>query len=214
MSGALVLVAASGLAREVAESARRTGWDVLGCLDDNPELVGTEVMPGLPVLGPVESVGDYPNASLLLCAGKGAARQRLDERLGQRGVSDERYAVLVDPTVTVPPSCTVGAGSVLLAGTVLTASVTVGRHVVCMPHVVLTHDDVIKDYATLCAGVVLGGEVTVETGAYLGMTASVRERTVVGAHSVLAMGSVLVSELPASCVWGGLPAAALESRSA
>ncbi len=214
MSKELVLVAASGLAREVAESARRAGWDVLGCLDDNPELVGTEVMPGLPVLGLVASVAEYADASLLLCAGKGATRQVLAERLRDLGVSDERYAVMVDPMVTVPPSCTVGGGSVLLAGTVLTASVTVGRHVVCMPHVVLTHDDVVEDYATLCAGVVLGGGVTIGTGAYLGMTASVRERTAVGAHSVLAMGAVLVSELPKNGVWGGLPATSLGSMSA
>ena len=136
MSGSLLLVAASGLAREVAESARRAGWDVLGCLDDNPDLAGTEIMPGLEVLGGLERA-EYPEALLLLCAGKGRVRQGIANRLADFGIGDERYAVLMDTSVAVPDSCTVGAGSILLAGTILTACVTLGKHVVCMPHVVL-----------------------------------------------------------------------------
>lgn len=209
-----MLVAASGLAREVAESARRAGWDVLGCLDDNPALVGTEIMPGLPVLGGLAAVGNYPDARLLLCAGKGTTRQGIAERLGALGVDDERYAVVVDPTVVAPPSCTLGAGSILLAGTVLTASVTVGRHVACMPHVVLTHDDVIEDYATLASGVALGGGVTVGMAAYVGMGATVRQHVRVGATSTLGMGAVLVRDMPDGQVWAGLPAEPLKAKAA
>ena len=157
MASALLLVAASGLARETAEAARRAGWDVLGCLDDDVAKHGTEVMPGLRVLGGIDEVGRFPQASVAICAGKGAAREAIATRLAALGIDDERYAVVLDPSVVAPPSCAVGVGSILLAGVTLTASVTVGRHVVCMPRVVLTHDDVVEDFATLCAGVVLGG---------------------------------------------------------
>ncbi|MGB8381356.1 MAG: NeuD/PglB/VioB family sugar acetyltransferase [Dermatophilaceae bacterium] len=212
MSGPLLLLAASGLAREVAESARRAGWDVLGCLDDDPAAVGSEIMEGLAVLGGLEVVRDYPDARLLHCAGKGQARRTIVERLCEVDVRDDRYAVLVDPSVVVPPSCTVGSGSILLAGTILTASVSIGRHVVCMPHVVLTHDDVVADYATLASGVVLGGGVLVGLGAYLGAGATVRPRVRIGAGSVLGMGATLVRDMPADEVWVGVPATQLKER--
>ena len=76
----------------------------------------------------------------------------------------------------------------VLANVTMTADVTVGEHVVLMPQVVLTHDDVVADYATLCAGVVLGGTVHIGAGAYLGMNSSVRQGIRVGRDATLGHG--------------------------
>lgn len=206
MAGRLLLVTASGLARETAELAVRSGWEVVGFLDDNPDLLGSTPAVGARVVGGIDVAADYPEASLAICAGKGSSRAAIAARLSALGIGESRYATLIDPSVVVPGSCVVGAGSILLAGTVLTTSVRLGRHVVCMPHVVLTHDNRVADYATLCAGVLLGGSVAVGSRAYLGMGASVREGTTVGEDSILGMGAVLLNDLPAGQVWAGVPA--------
>ena len=192
MSERVVLVAASGLAREVAEAALRAGLEVVGVVDDDPQLHGTTLPGGLPVLGGLDVLSDHPDAAVVLCPGRGAARAALATRL--LGGGQVRFGTVVDPSCVVPPSCEVGEGSVLLAGTVLTASVRVGRHVVCMPHVTLTHDDVVEDHVTLAAGVRLGGRVRVAEGAYLGMGASVRQDLVVGKGATLGMGAVLLED--------------------
>lgn len=206
MEGQLILVAASGLAQEVAEAARAGGIVVRGCLDDDPARWGECLGGWLPVLGGLDELDRYPEDRVALCAGKGSARASIARRLGSVGFDPGRYATVIHPSVTVPESCSVGEGSVLLAGCVLTASVSLGSHVVAMPQVTLTHDNVVDDFATLCAGVTLGGYVRVGGESYLGMAASVRERVVVGAGSTLGMGSVLLRDLPAGEVWAGVPA--------
>ena len=202
----LILVAASGLALETAEAARACGIRIEGCADDDPALWGSLAGGWLKVLGGLDVVAAQEDCTLVLCAGRGVVRERMAARLRDLGVTDDRYASIVHPSVSLPESCSIGAGSVVLAGSVLTAAVRLGRHVVVMPHVTMTHDDVIDDFATLCAGVTLGGSVHVGSSAYLGMASSVRENVTVGVEATLAMGAVLVRDLPAGGVWAGVPA--------
>jgi sugar O-acyltransferase (sialic acid O-acetyltransferase NeuD family) len=209
VEGQLILVAASGLALEVAEAARACGITVRGCVDDDESLWGTCAGGWLPVLGGLAALSDHADDAVLLCAGRGSTRASIAQRLEALGFDERRYASVVHPSVTVPPSCAIEPGSVVLAGCVLTANVTVGAHVVVMPNVTLTHDNVVEDFATLCADVTLGGHVHVGREAYLGMSAGVRERVHVGPRSTLGMGSVLLSDLPADEVWAGVPARSL-----
>lgn len=203
----LLLVGASGLAREVLTLLRnRPEYAPVGILDDLPELQGSSV-DGVPVLGGLDQVARHPLAQLVLCVGQGSERARILDRLTALGVAATRYATVVHPGVELPADCEVGSGSVLLAGVVLTAVVRIGRHVVVMPNSTLTHDVVVEDFATLCAGVALGGGVHVGRAAYIGMNASVRERVTIGPGAILGMGAALLTELPAGETWVGVPAA-------
>jgi sugar O-acyltransferase (sialic acid O-acetyltransferase NeuD family) len=202
----LLLVAASGLAREVLAAVRTHGaFDVVGFLDDSAERQGTTI-DGVPVLGTIAAVTAVPGPRLLVCAGRGAVRERIVARLDALDVSPRRYATFVHPSVEVPGGCEIGSGSIVLAGVALTTAVALGEHVVVMPNVTLTHDDVLQDFATVCAGVALGGAVVVGRGAYLGMSSSVREGTVVGAGATLGMGAALLHDLPPGETWAGVPA--------
>jgi sugar O-acyltransferase (sialic acid O-acetyltransferase NeuD family) len=203
MNTPLILVAASGLAREALEAVRaQDRYDVVGVVDDDPTRAA-EVLADVKVLGGLYVVADHYDAAVLICAGRGATRQAIADRLS---LPDERFATVVHPSVHVPPSCQIGAGTIVLAGCVLTAAVTVGRCVVAMPHVTFTHDDVIDDYATLCAGVTLGGAVRIGPRSYLGMSSSVREHVRISSDAVIGMGAVVLHDVPDGQTWLGIPA--------
>jgi sugar O-acyltransferase (sialic acid O-acetyltransferase NeuD family) len=206
----LILLTTGGLAREVLNVVDAAGCHrVIGFLDDETTLHGTSV-DGVPVLGPIEEAVKHTDARFVVCAGRGQSRRGIVRRLQSKGLPPDRYAAVVDPTVRVPRGCSIGDGAILLAQTVLTADVHVGRHVVAMPHVTLTHDNRIDDFATLCAQVVLGGSVYVGEAAYLGMGSSVREGIAIGTGATLGMGAVLLEDLPAGATWAGCPARPLE----
>jgi sugar O-acyltransferase (sialic acid O-acetyltransferase NeuD family) len=206
----LFLIGAGGFARETAEAVRainasRPTWSLVGFLDDSPERQD-EIVDGLPVLGPIESIRDHPEAALVICTGRPdnyVSRRMIAERLD---LPPERYATIIHPTATKGVTCQVGVGSVLLAHVDLTADVVVGSHVAVMPQVVLTHDVRIDDYATLGAGSRVGGAARVAGGAYIGSGACLRENITVGARAMVGMGSIVTSDVPPERLWFGSPA--------
>lgn len=206
----IVLLAASGLAREVLEAANSSGRTVVALLDDDENLHGTSVS-RIPVTGSISSIVHHQDADLVICAGSGFARRAIARRLRNLGVGPDRFTAVIHPTASTGSSCIVGPGAIVLANVAATADVRIGAHVVVMPNAVLTHDCVAEEFVTICAGATLGGSVVLREGAYLGMNASVRQRLEVGPWAVLGMGSVLLTDLPGGATWAGVPAAAITS---
>ena len=206
----IVIVGAGGFGRETVEAIRAlnsagVGWELLGYLDDDARQHGA-LIDGVPVLGGLEQLASMPDVSVLVCTGHPGdyvSRMRI---VGRLSLAPERYPAIIHPAATVSTTSQVGPGSVVLAQTVLTASVTVGSHVAVMPHVTLTHDDVIEDFTTIASGVRLGGRVHVGRCAYIGAGAMVREHRTIGAGSLVGMGAVVTRNVPSDQVWAGVPA--------
>lgn len=210
----LLLIGASGLAREVLACVREDGqFDVIGVLDDDESKTGS-ALDGAPIMGPASHALRYPEARVVICIGAGKGREKIVARLAGLGFPGYRFGTVVDPSVRVPCCCDVGPGSILLGHVTLTAGITVGSHVVMMPGVTLTHDDVVEDFATLAAGVSLGGGVRIGRAAYLGMNSCVREGITVGAGSRVGMGAAVLADVPDGETWAGVPARILEPSAA
>lgn len=211
----LLIVGAGGLGREVLEAVSAINaqsseprWSVLGFLDDDSSV---DAVDGLPVLGPLDVVENYPAAKVVVCVGRPRAnwlRKRVVRRLG---LPPERYATIVHPGAWLARSTEVGHGTVLLAGVVTTAAVRIGCHVVAMPHTVFTHDDEVGDFVTFGAGAKIAGRVSIGEGAYIGAGALVREDITIGAWAVVGMGAVVLHHVPAGEVWAGVPAVKMAS---
>ncbi|MET0134332.1 MAG: NeuD/PglB/VioB family sugar acetyltransferase [Kibdelosporangium sp.] len=205
----LLLAGAGGLARETL-AATGDSRQVLGFLDDNPELHG-RLVDGVPVLGPLAAISEHPDAQVVICAASSrdlGTRKRIAARLG---LPAERYATIVHPLASIAPGVSIGAGSIVLAFVAVTAPQEIGEHVVIMPHVTITHDDSIASYVTFAARVALAGAVTVGEAAYLGSGALVREGRSIGAGALVGMGAVVLEDVPPHEVWAGVPARRLTS---
>ena len=86
----LLLIAASGLAREVLAMVRSSGpFDVIGILDDDEDKAG-RVVDGAHVLGPIRDALKFPHALLLVCIGSGSGREGVVMRLRSLGLDEER----------------------------------------------------------------------------------------------------------------------------
>lgn len=203
---ALVILGASGLAKETIELVRLLDdLDIVGILDDDTEKHGSALL-GVPVVGSIETHTLFPEAKFINCIASVASPSSRLAVYRKMEVDNERFATLVHPCSSIPPSVQLGSGSIVLASCVLTADIRVGNQCVLMPFVALTHDDQVEDGVTFGSGVKISGGVKIGECAYLGSGALVRENTTVGEYSIIGMGAVVLEDIPASQMWVGNPA--------
>ena len=198
----LILIGAGGHAKDVCDAARAQGRSVVGFVDDDRTLWGTEVV-GLPVLGGFEWLSGR-SAVAIIAVGAPDAKQRIDARLRDAGV---RIApAVVHPAATISPRALVEDGAVILAGAIVQPDARVRRHAFVHTASSISHDVVVEPYASLHPGVQIGGEATLEEGCFIGMAAAILPRIRIGSWTTVGAGAVVIVDLPSRVTAVGVPA--------
>ena len=205
----LIIFGASGFGRETAWAAERINaktptWNLLGFMDDNEEIQGTEIN-GYKVLGRTADVCRYPEAYFVCAVGASRVREKIIANM--KAVNpDIRFGTLIDPSVEMSSRVTVGEGSIICAHTIVTVNVTIGSHVIINLDCTVGHDAVLEDYVTLYPSVNVSGATRIGHAAELGTGMQIIQGKTVGAYSIVGAGAVVVKDIPEKCTAVGSPA--------
>jgi UDP-perosamine 4-acetyltransferase len=203
----LVVIGAGGHAKVVLATAIAAGWNPVALLDDDSSLQGQRVS-GVPVLGTPDQVASIDADGAILAVGSNHSRQELAHRLTASWVS------IVHPSAVIDPSVDVGIGTVVFAGAVIQPDTKIGRHVIINTCVSIDHDGAIADFAHIAPGCRLAGNVTVDSGALLGIGSSVVPGTAIGEWSVVGAGAAVLSDIPPKSTAVGVPGRVIEQNQA
>ncbi|MBQ8341324.1 MAG: acetyltransferase [Clostridia bacterium] len=205
----LLIIGAGGLGREVAWLVERinhasAAFELLGFLDDAPELAGCKVN-GYPVLGSVADIVRYPKAHVVCAIANTAVRRRLVAQILQVA-PQTTFAALIDPSVECSRWVTIGQGSIICLHTSLTVNITIGEHVIINPACTVGHDAILEDFVTVYPGANLSGSTRIGTGAELGTGMQIIQGKHIGAEAIIGAGAVVVRDIPPHCTAVGCPA--------
>jgi sugar O-acyltransferase (sialic acid O-acetyltransferase NeuD family) len=211
----LVVVGASGHGKVVAEAASAAGFSVIGHLDDVAPT--GELVNGRPRLGNCSALPALvaANAGLAVALGIGDNAGRLTvARQLVALLPDIDFPAIVHPAASVASSAHLGCGVVVLAQAVVNLEATLGDFALVNTGAIVEHDCRLGRSASLAPAAVMGGNSTLGEGAALMMGALLRHRAMVGDHTIVGMGSVVVSDLPPLVVAWGNPARTRHARTA
>jgi len=206
----LWIIGAGGHAKVVAETAQAAGFSICGFLDDSEQMRGQQVLQWQ-VHGDssAESMHRLGVRTAAIGIGDNATRKAIAERLDE--VVD--WATIVHPSSVLSPSCKLGAGSVVFAGAIVQADSILGRHVILNTQSHLDHDGRLGDYAHLCPGAALAGDVHVGEGSLLGTGCAALPGTRIGNWCKVGAGSSVARPLEDHCTAIGVPARQIRTHS-
>lgn len=201
----IVIWGCGGHAREVNHLCEQLKYEVVGFLDERPEMKG-KMVDGIPVLGDIQDVFSLRNKIKVVCSGVGdpSLKKRFAKKTKEEGF--EFADSLVHPSIYISKRSTIGIGSIICEGTILTTNVQIGNFVIINRSSNISHDDIITDYATIGPGVNIAGNVIIGEGAYIGIGSSIREKINIGAWSIIGGGSFVMNNVPQKTMYAGVPA--------
>jgi sugar O-acyltransferase (sialic acid O-acetyltransferase NeuD family) len=202
----IVIIGAGGFGREVAWliediNKKNTEWNILGFVDDNKEIHGTE-MNGYKVLGDIEWLKSQ-ELNVVCAIGDPIPKKRTIERLND---SNNSFPVLIHPSVIHSGSVTFGEGSIICAANIITTDIKIGDHVIINLDCTIGHDAILGDYTTVLPSVNISGFVVTDESVSIGTGSAIIQGVKIGKNTVVGAGSVVVKDLPDHCTAVGAPA--------
>lgn len=201
----IIIWGCGGHAREVNHLCEQLGYEVVGFLNEQPEMKG-KIIDDIMVLGDLHDISSLKDKVEIVCAGVG------DPILKKRFVMKTKFAgfkivnALIHPSVYISKRNAIGVGSIICEGSTITTNIKIGNFVIINRGSNISHDDSIGDYVTVGPGVNIAGNVTIEEGAYIGVGSSIREKINIGAWSIVGGGSFVKDHVPVNTLYAGVPA--------
>jgi len=211
----LLIFGAGGLGRETTFLVRRINavsptWNLMGFIDDTPELQGKTVC-GIPVLGGKDYFDKHSESAFVVCAiGDPESKQKVVNALDV--YQNIHWATLIDPQAVISEDIQVGCGTLIFPNTTVTVNVQIGIHVLVYYNTSVAHDVVIGDYTSINHGVNISGNVTIGTCSRMGVGSKVIEKTTIGDHVFVGAGGVVLSDIESGQTVVGIPARPIVRR--
>lgn len=193
----LIIIGASGHGKVVADIALKSGYKILGFIDDDKskrELLGYRI------LGTSEKIPSYMDKSeFIIAIGNNSVRKKLSKAYSLN------WATLIHPFTSISTNVTIGEGSVIMAGAIINSSAKIGSHCIINTGAIIEHDNQISDYVHLSPSVALGGTVQIGEETHIGIGAKIRNNITITEQCVIGAGGVVIHDIMESGVYAGVP---------
>jgi len=196
----IIVLGAGGHGKSIVSVLIADGMKVLGILDDAPESWNTKIV-GVPVLGALELLQEYPDHPVIVGVGDNKQREIVVKRFPKA-----RWTTFKSKQAYINPTAQIGEGTVVFPFAVVGADVQLGDHVIISSHTTLGHDTQVEDYVHITPGVQIAGDACIERQAMLGLSSVICPKVRIGQNATLAAGAVAVYDIEAGSMAYGTPA--------
>ena len=195
----VIIIGTGGHAKVVADIVKLSDDNLIGFLTSDKNLTS---FLGKPVLGLDTEYKKFNDAYFIIAIGNSDARKRIS-----RSMVGVKWYTAIHPQAIISKTDTIiGEGTVISANAVVNSCSKIGKHCIINTNCSVEHDNVIKSFAHISVGTMLGGNVTVGTGTWVGIGATVKNGITICDNCLIGAGAVVVKDIEMPGIYIGNPA--------
>ncbi|WP_109300660.1 acetyltransferase [Aquimarina sp. AU474] len=208
-----VIIGAGTQGQVYASYLKEAGANIIGFIDDNPELENKNVL-GIPVLGKYKDLflDEFKKKiqDVYCPIGVNAIRVEYLSTLKKEGYGIPGF---LHHTVSIAPDVTIGEAVYMLAGNIVMPHTTIGNYIMINMDSTIAHHVTLEDGVFMSSGVNIGALIHVKENAYVGMGVTamtgVKE---IGRDTLIGAGTVIIKDVPDYTTTVGNPGRVIKTK--
>jgi sugar O-acyltransferase (sialic acid O-acetyltransferase NeuD family) len=188
-------------------------YEIVGIID-SVHPIGSERY-GYKVLGRqddlINIVNQYKIEAGLITIGDNYSRSIVYDSIIKQMPSFE-FINAIHPSVIIGKNVEIGFGVVIMAGVIINPLSKIGNFTFFATGCQIEHDCVIEDYASVSAGSVMGGYVSIGMFSAITLGVVILDRLKIGKNSVIGSGSLVLKNIPDNVLAYGNPINKIRAR--
>lgn len=188
-------------------------YNIVGIIDSYKEI--GEDLYGYNVIGRQEDIlqliEQYKVEGCVITIGDNWSRQKVYDQINST-VPKMMWPNVIHPSVIIANNVTFGKGILIMAGVIVNSNAILGNFTNYFTNCNVEHDCRIDDFASISAGVVLGGRVNIGKYSAIALNATVFDRLTIGENTVVGAASLVTKDLPDNVLAYGNPVKIIRER--
>lgn len=210
----IVLIGGGNQCHYTADIITKEGkYNIVGIIDSIHE-IGSEVF-GYKVLGRQENIKELINKHNIeggvISIGDNWARYYVSSQI-KKLVPSFNFVNAIHPSVIIGENVDIGEGVVVMAGCIINPKSKIGNFTFFATGAQIDHDCNISDFASISAGSITGGYVTLGKYSAITLGVTVIDRLKIGNNTVVGAGSLVLKDLPDNVLAYGNPCIVVRER--
>jgi acetyltransferase EpsM len=199
----LIIMGSGSFAQEVAQVAEETGkFNLIGFLDDRPEIENRKQLLGLPVFN-LKEASMFDPLPRLICALGTTHRKSFVETMAAKGFP---FATIIHPGAEISSKSSIEEGAIINPGSIIASHTHIGYHVIVNRGSLIGHHTTIGNYCTISPGTNIAASVVIGERTYLGIGSIVLDHLSIGHQVVVGAGALVTNNIPDRVQVMGMPA--------
>ena len=201
MAKDVIIIGAGGHAKVIADIVEKSGDNLVGFLDDNPEAFGRVVYKDRTVLGTIKDIEKYQGYNFIIGIGNNQVRKNISSKYNLN------WYTALHPNAIIANCVNIGEGTVIMAGAIINPGTIIGKHCIINTKSSLDHDNLIEDYVHISPGATLAGTVTIRELTWICAGATVINNITIERNNIIGAGAVVIKDInDINKTYTGIPA--------
>jgi sugar O-acyltransferase (sialic acid O-acetyltransferase NeuD family) len=203
----LVIIGAGGSGKDILATLLRCNkisqkYKILGFLDDDESLIGTEIN-GFLVIGNLEWLSEQSSViNCVITNGFSKIRKKIVKKIEKFNVN---FPTILDPSVILANDVKIGKGTIIQAGTIINPDTIIGDYTFINIDCTIGHDCKIQNYVTIAPGVHINGNNLIGENSEIGSGCVTIQNITIEKNCTLGAGTVLIKNIPEKSTVVGNP---------